>query len=92
MHVFGASNTDSSRLNGQVLIHPEGRIDICWGDIFLENELLLFESNIYGYVDGSYYYATGPHFDSVGDSNGRTLPSKTCQTLVGKRLNSSPRY
>ncbi|KAL3936461.1 MAG: hypothetical protein SGBAC_008226 [Bacillariaceae sp.] len=83
MQVFDSTNNDTSRLNGQVLIHPEGRIDICWGEMFLDNELLDFESNIYGYVDGRNFYATGPHFDSFGQSNGESLPQNTCQTLVG---------
>ncbi|CAJ1957831.1 unnamed protein product [Cylindrotheca closterium] len=85
MKIFDPSNTDNSRLNGQVLIHPEGRIDICWGEMFLENEFLDFDSNIYGYVDGRNFYATGPNFDSFGQSNGTSAPQNTCQTLVGDK-------
>jgi hypothetical protein len=75
-------NVADGRVSGQVILHPDGRIDVCWGSIFILSENVFFRSNIID-VDGNVHLATGPYFDSGGQSRPFIYPEYMCQTLLG---------
>eukprot|EP00980_Cylindrotheca_fusiformis_P008478 scaffold1794_cov107-Cylindrotheca_fusiformis.AAC.5 len=79
--VYDYSN---SSISGQVKLHANGRIDVCWGSISLPSTEIVFESNLEDYSDGSFHPATGPAFDSRGKlQQPISAVEFTCQTLLG---------
>lgn len=72
-----------ARVSAQAHFHRDGRIDVCWGDIFLKNGLV-FQSAVWDFVAETVYPATGPDFEAAGVTLPYRYPSNVCQNLVRK--------
>lgn len=76
--------TPQGNVSAQVHLYFDGRIDICWGDIFMTEFNHSFTSSIEDFVGDITIPANGYHFDETGTVLPYRYPSYTCQTLLRK--------
>jgi hypothetical protein len=72
-----------ANVSAQVHLYYDGKVDICWGSMYLTTPDQTFASSIVDQTDGRFYPANGPEFSGMGQSRPYRYPYNTCQTILG---------